>query len=63
MTPNAKLNLPTDNAELNPDDSLKDIVEGDSAQLNGIVDSWEVGRMDDRVGHFVSKLRCHHGNF
>ncbi len=60
MIPNAKLNLPTDNAELNPDDSLKDIVEGDSAQLNGIVDSWEVGRMDDRVSHFVNKLRCHH---
>ena len=51
------VNSLTDNAELDPEDSLKDIVDGDSGQLKGIVDSWEVGRMDDRVNNLAIILQ------
>jgi len=52
--------LSTDNAELNPDDSLKDIFDGNSGgQLKGIIDSWEVGRMDHRVRLiFIPTIEC-----
>ena len=54
------VNSLTDNAELDPEDSLKDIVDGDSGQLKGIVDSWEVGRMDDRVNNLAIILQKSH---